>query len=210
MSILADSGDRRQFNSGAVRDMGSGKGRCDLMPLSVIGDYIYNSDEYRDTPSGKYISSIITEIGAYIYDGESYHIYGAIDTFCNLWGYNTISALLEVSKHYEDGCVKYGERNWEKGIPLHSYIDSGVRHLLKYVRGDSDEPHDRAFIWNMLCALWTQNRHPSLCDTPAFMKNKYDDNDSASNNDGIITVKINSDSDNSVVTTSSYSLMTSN
>ena len=74
--------------------------------------------------------------------------------------------MLEVSKHYEDGCNKYGERNWEKGIPLHCYIDSGVRHYIKWLRGDKDEPHDRAFLWNMLGALWTQDYHPEYCDLP--------------------------------------------
>ena len=79
--------------------------------------------------------------------------------------------MLEVSKHYEDGCNKYGERNWEKGIPLHCYIDSGVRHYIKWLRGDNDEPHDRAFLWNMLGALWTHDYHPEYCDLP-FSKEK--------------------------------------
>ena len=33
---ILDSGDRTQFESGAVRDMREGKGRCDLMPLEVV------------------------------------------------------------------------------------------------------------------------------------------------------------------------------
>ena len=51
------------------------------------------------------------------------------------WNVNTpiCLALLDVSHHYKEGAQKYGERNWEKGIPLHSYIDSGVRHLIKFV-----------------------------------------------------------------------------
>ena len=32
---ISDSGDRTAFDSGAVRDMHEGKGRCDLMPLDV-------------------------------------------------------------------------------------------------------------------------------------------------------------------------------
>lgn len=79
---------------------------------------------------------------------------------------NELTAILEVSKHYENGCLKYGERNWEHGIPIHSYIDSGVRHLLKVYRGDSDEPHDRAFIWNMLGVYWTHIHIPKMIDLP--------------------------------------------
>lgn len=36
MSEIKDSGNRRQFSSGAVRDIAEGKGRMDLMPLDII------------------------------------------------------------------------------------------------------------------------------------------------------------------------------
>lgn len=49
-------------------------------------------------------------------------------------------ALIEVSKHCEEGALKYGERNCEKGIPIHSLIDSAFRHLAKYMMGMKDEP----------------------------------------------------------------------
>jgi len=74
--------------------------------------------------------------------------------------------MLAVSKQYESGCVKYGERNWEKGQPLHVFIDSGVRHYLKCLRRDVDEPHDKAFLWNMLGALWTHENKQELIDLP--------------------------------------------
>lgn len=32
--------------------------------------------------------------------------------------------LIRLSKHFEQGAKKYGERNWEKGIPIKSFIDS--------------------------------------------------------------------------------------
>ena len=62
--------------------------------------------------------------------------------------------FLEVSKHFEEGAKKYGENNWQKGIPPSCYIDSAVRHYLKWLRGDNDEPHDRAFVWNIMCCIW--------------------------------------------------------
>lgn len=49
-------------------------------------------------------------------------------------------ALIEVSKHCEEGALKYGERNCEKGIPIHSLIDSAFRHLAKYMMGMKDDP----------------------------------------------------------------------
>ena len=36
VKVIKDSGDRTQFNSGAVRDMHTGKGRYDLLPMCVI------------------------------------------------------------------------------------------------------------------------------------------------------------------------------
>ena len=33
---IKDSGERTQFETGAVRDMHEGKGRCDLLPMCVL------------------------------------------------------------------------------------------------------------------------------------------------------------------------------
>lgn len=35
--MIKDSGKRRKFETGAVRDIQEGKGRCDLLPLDVVG-----------------------------------------------------------------------------------------------------------------------------------------------------------------------------
>ena len=64
-------------------------------------------------------------------------------------------AMLEVSVHFEDGAKKYGERNWEKGLPVDCFLNSAIRHYLKWVDGWNDEPHDRAIVWNLLCMWWT-------------------------------------------------------
>lgn len=154
---LQDSGERRKFDSGAVRDISEGKGRCDLLPLNVIADMI--DDE------------ILCRIDQYVRSGNRSSLVAAIKSFAEYRYGGLYTALLEVSKHYEDGCTKYGERNWERGIPLHCYIDSGVRHYLKYLRGDADEPHDRAFLWNLLGALWTQDNKPELIDLPFSERN---------------------------------------
>ncbi len=110
---LQDSGNRTHFDSGAVRDMGEGKGRCDLLP-----------------PRG----------------------------------------LLRLARHFENGAVKYGDRNWERGIPIHSFIDSGIRHLLKYAAGETDEDHLCAAAWNIVCAMDTEERMPEMQDIPARLE----------------------------------------
>lgn len=110
MTEIKDSGTRREFASGAVRDVQEGKGRLDLLPAC---------------------------------------------------------AILRVARHFEKGALKYDERNWEKGIPVHSFIDSALRHLMKYLDGETDEDHLCAAAWNCLCAMWTEEKRPDLQDIPA-------------------------------------------
>lgn len=82
------------------------------------------------------------------------------------------SALLRVSRHMEDaikpdpktGIPHYPERNWEKGLPLHTMIDSAFRHLAKYMDGWDDEDHLCAAATNLLMALWTEEKMPEMQD----------------------------------------------
>ena len=107
--IIKDSGERTEFDTGAVRDMHTGKGRMDLLP---------------------------------------------------------VSAIIELSKHCENGAIKYGERNVDKGIPQHSFIDSALRHLFKYLRGDQDENHLVAALWNVAWAVNQEVEKPEMIDLP--------------------------------------------
>lgn len=155
-SIL-DSGSRREFETGAVRDIQEGKGRCDLLPIDVIASLMEDSRS----------ASVVYHIGEFMSTGHDCELFKAIVAFQEAMGYEHVGELLlDVSVHYEQGAIKYGERNWEKGIPLHCYIDSGLRHFLKWRSGHSDERHDRAFVWNMLCAIWTMKHKPELIDIP--------------------------------------------
>lgn len=156
MSELKDSGTRREFSTGAVRDVADGKGRCDLLPLVQVSEI-----------AGSYT---LIQIAMFIASGGANHLRRAILEFCGERDWDLPTAMLEVSIHYEDGARKYAERNWEIGIPLHCFIDSAVRHYLKWRRGDTDEPHDRAVLWNLLGAWWTLDNHPELNDLPYARK----------------------------------------
>ena len=157
---IKDSGSRREFETGAVRDIQEGKGRCDLMPLDVIGLlFRYNcNDAPYDVDDIAYVFHCIHEFQE---DGHERHLNDCLacfGAFENRW----TTTFLEVSKHFEEGAKKYGENNWQRGIPTHCYIDSAVRHYLKFLRGDQDEPHDRAFVWNIMCCIWTCIHKPEL------------------------------------------------
>lgn len=161
---LKDGGTRREFESGAVRDICDGKGRCDLLPLDVL------SAIYRGRLGNVGASSILRYVYNFTASGDTNFLEEAIENFLCLdepFGDTSWSTLwLEVAKQFEDGCKKYGDNNWRKGIPVHCYIDSGVRHYLKWLRGDEDEPHHRAFVWNMLCCIWTCRHLPEMIDLP--------------------------------------------
>lgn len=147
--MIKDSGERREFETGAVRDIQEGKGRCDLLPLDVVSNAMFDP--------------VLTAIDGFKRTGDREYLLNTIRIFTSkLSGMST--AMLEVSIHFEEGAKKYGEYNWQKGIPIHCYIDSAVRHYFKYLRGDTDERHDRAFVWNMLCCIWTCDNMPELND----------------------------------------------
>ncbi len=111
--MIKDSGNRRQFKTGAVRDMQAGKGRYDLLPAV---------------------------------------------------------ALHRVAIHYENGAVKYGERNWEAGIPISSFLDSALRHLFQYAAGETGEDHLSAAAFNILGAMQMEEVKPEMQDLPVYQK----------------------------------------
>jgi len=103
MAQLPDSGDRREFTTGSVRDKVDGKGAFHLLSPFALRAY---------------------------------------------------------AKRMEDGMSKYGERNWEKGQPVMTYLDSGLRHVNDYVAdcmvGDEPkEDHLGAALWNIAAAIHT-------------------------------------------------------
>lgn len=116
-----DSGTRTVFDTGAQRDIQSGKGRFDLL------------------------SPIATKRRA---------------------------------QHYENGARKYNDRNWEKGIPLHSFIDSALRHIFAYLEGDRSEDHLAAAGWNIDGCIHTEEMidrgvlPQELNDLPCYIGDK--------------------------------------
>ena len=144
---IVNSGSTTEFATGAHRDAREGKGRCDLLPLEVVTELM--QDE------------IIGYIANFMESGDTAELYTCLDSFAYPGRVFKCAAdmLLEVSKHYEDGGKKYGDDNWKKGMSVRCYIDSALRHYLKWLRGDEDERHDRAFVWNLMCCIWEVDHH---------------------------------------------------
>lgn len=77
------------------------------------------------------------------------------------WG-----AIHALAQHCERGALHYGERNVDKGIPQHSLIDSGLRHLGQYIQGDAEPHHLVAALWNIAWAVEQEIKRPELVDLP--------------------------------------------
>lgn len=152
MEIL-DSGERFVFEkTGAVRDMQEGKGRLDLVPFDVALDIMAGYDR----------ANVFRWIWEFSITGDYGNLLYIIESFAKVREWDLATLMIEVSKQFEDGCRKYGLDNWKKGLPARIYVNSALRHYLKWLRGDQDEPHDRAFVWNLMACIWTCRHRPDL------------------------------------------------
>ena len=159
--MLKDNGERTEFETGAVRSIQSDNGRCDLLPLKQICKLFEGGSKIDSL-----VVSVLSALNDYIYNGGTDKIYKAISEIASVCYDDTPTMILDLSMHFKECLKKYPERNWEKGLPTHSFIDSGVRHLMKIARGDQDEPHVRALIWNLLAVVWNDENKPQCVDLP--------------------------------------------
>lgn len=159
---IKDSGNRRTFANGGVRDMAEGKGACHLLPLDIISEILAYAEQNKDLHLKPYeILNCLSE-----YQDRRYEtgIYAAITSFANDRFGNLPTAILELAIHYEMGAKKYEPNNWKRIGEVDTFLDSAVRHFMKVLRGDNDEPHDRAFLWNLVGLLWTEKHYLMVKD----------------------------------------------
>lgn len=151
-TTIKDSGERRVFETGAVRDCAEGKGRCDLLPLCAVGKWLNDQ--------------VLLAVGSFVDTHDGRYLEVALDYIAEKHFSCKADLVLEMAIHMEEGLKKYPERNWENGISIHSFVDSGVRHYLKVLRGDDDENHLRACVWNFACCMWTMYYKSEMNDLP--------------------------------------------
>lgn len=63
-----------------------------------------------------------------------------------------VPGLVRLAELYGKGAVKYAERNWEKAeteIERLRFRASAFRHFIQWFRGDRDEDHGSAVIFNI-------------------------------------------------------------
>lgn len=74
--------------------------------------------------------------------------------------YDLIStiALKRFAELMGRGAAKYGDRNWEQGIPLSRFYASMFRHMMQWAEGDVSEDHLAAVLFNAAGIIHTEQK----------------------------------------------------
>ena len=78
--------------------------------------------------------------------------------------YDLISpiGLRRAAEACAEGAVKYGDYNWEKGMPIGDLLNHAIRHIYKFLEGDRTEDHLGHAVWNCMAACHSQEKWPEL------------------------------------------------
>lgn len=159
-------GNERTFEDGFVRYTKEGKGRFDLIPmdpLRMVLERLYKKHVVNKAP---YIYDKFTILEALSKCDYVEAIIGI--TFTKYTESNDAEVIVsnmlkDLAVHFEKGAAKYGVNNWRKATnETWSFIDSGMRHTLQFLRGETDEPHHISAIWNFFCYLEMKKEEDEL------------------------------------------------
>lgn len=67
-------------------------------------------------------------------------------------------ALRRVAELYARGAKKYGENNYQRGIPFSRVYASLFRHLIAFREGDKSEDHLAAVAWNAFALIYYEEQ----------------------------------------------------
>jgi len=80
------------------------------------------------------------------------------------WDLITPIGLRRLAETCAEGARKYGEGNWQKGIPASIMINHAIRHLYFYLQGDTGEDHLAHAAWNILGVCHFEEVMPEMID----------------------------------------------
>lgn len=85
---------------------------------------------------------------------------------CSQVRYDLISpiGLAALARTYAEGAEKFGEFNWENGMPVTDLLNHAIAHLFKFLSGDRSEDHLGHAAWNVLGAVHSLEMWPHLND----------------------------------------------
>jgi len=132
---------RETFDGGAVRDKTDY--RYDLMSPSILLLLLHRNHHAHN------FAKILL---AYVNNETS-----AGDLVDEWLGRLLDCSMLDIAHLYaqalHDGAGKYGERNWEKGIPESNLLNHALHHLFRLGANDQSENHKSHLVWNVLTLI---------------------------------------------------------
>lgn len=82
------------------------------------------------------------------------------------WDLITPAGLRRLAMTCAEGAKKYGERNWERGLPASDLLNHAIRHIYMYLEGDTAEDHLAHAAWNILAVCHFEETDPGQIDIP--------------------------------------------
>lgn len=193
--VPKNSGEKQEFSTGAQRDTQHGKGRFDLIPpfaiLSVSEKYAIMGKSSEPNKLSTVLNNLylcLYKDNSNVFDhcsiaicflldemesrnGETKPVVISKTGFGHRFDLIPYEPIKRVAQIYESGANLYGERNWEKGMPLTRLLDSAIRHTFKYIFGMDDEDHVAQAIWNIMGFMEILHRINN-CYLPSELDNR--------------------------------------
>lgn len=70
--------------------------------------------------------------------------------------------LRRLAETYAEGSVKYGDYNWEKGMPINDLLNHVSTHVNQFLSGDRSEDHLAHAAWGLFSAMHSEEQWPEL------------------------------------------------
>ena len=74
--------------------------------------------------------------------------------------------LRRLAETCAEGAHKYGDFNWQQGIPASQMLNHAIRHIYLWLEGDRSEDHLAHSAWNILGVCHFEEAMPHMIDVP--------------------------------------------
>jgi hypothetical protein len=74
--------------------------------------------------------------------------------------------LRRLAETCAEGARKYGDHNWQKGIPASVMVNHAIRHIWLWIQGDDGDDHLAHAAWNLLAVCHFEEAMPEMIDVP--------------------------------------------
>lgn len=78
------------------------------------------------------------------------------------WDLISPIGLKALARTYAEGAAKFGDANWENGMPVTDLLNHGIAHIYAFLSGDRTEDHLAHAAWNVLGAIHSLEKWPEL------------------------------------------------